>query len=97
MPPGLYTNPKRQRGSFPIARKDLRQTSLTLRVGVERDRRGQGRDAVDPRVWGRSPRPDPDRESVSASRRSAIAEELFAEYPCKVIAALNRLIGTVQG
>ena len=54
MPPALYTNPKHERGSFPIVRKDLRQTSLTLRVGVERDLHGQGRDAVDPGVLGRS-------------------------------------------
>src|SRR5271165_698497 len=38
-------------GLFPFCRKDLRQSSLTLRVSVERNRRCQGRDAVNPRPW----------------------------------------------
>ena len=34
--PAVHTNPKRQRGSFPFCRKDLRQSSLTLRVSMDR-------------------------------------------------------------
>jgi len=37
MQPAVHTNPKRERGSFPFCRKDWRQTSLTLRVGMGRD------------------------------------------------------------
>ena len=44
-------------GLFPFCRKDLRQSSLTLRVSVERNRRCQGRDAVNPRPWD-DPRDD---------------------------------------
>ena len=52
--PSVHTNPKRERGSFPHYRKDLRQTSLTLRVSMNRRRECQVRDAVNPRVLGRS-------------------------------------------
>ena len=38
-------------GPFQFCRNDLRQSSLTLRVSVERNRRCQGRDAVNPRPW----------------------------------------------
>jgi hypothetical protein len=49
--PAAHTNPKRQRGSFPFCRKDLRQSSLTLRVSMNRSRKCQGRAAVKRPVW----------------------------------------------
>jgi hypothetical protein len=80
-----HTSPTRKRGYFPFRREDLRQTSLTLRVGVERGRKCHGGDALNLSVLGRC-------LQILAGERDSNGDHLIViESVCTLSAIIGRV------